>query len=180
MRLLLSHQQADELVKQAKDAAPREICGLLAGKDGRVSLILPIANIADAPTRAYRMDEHALAHALFALEYQTVGLLAIYHSHPTHDPIPSQMDIRQWQYPDTAMMIISLKDEPRVTAWQIRSTGSQPLSIHIGNEPPPPRYPSFSNAQKAAIIVSAVAAAILVLIIAVTLLPPAPAIPPTP
>jgi proteasome lid subunit RPN8/RPN11 len=56
---------------------------------------------------------------------QTNGLdvLAIYHSHPTSEPIPSRTDLERNWWPGVVSLIISLKDEPpRVRGWWLRET----------------------------------------------------------
>ena len=51
-------------------------------------------------------------------------LLAIYHSHPTSEPIPSRTDLERNYYgSDVVHFIISLKDaEPRMRGWWLGET----------------------------------------------------------
>ena len=48
------------LVAEAARAAPAECCGLLLGRDGRISEARPAANVADNPLRRFEIDPAAL------------------------------------------------------------------------------------------------------------------------
>jgi proteasome lid subunit RPN8/RPN11 len=176
--LWLSHEQARALVKHAQAAAPNEACGIIAGEKSRAVEIIPIANAAENPQQTYYMDEQALARALLPLHRRGMSLLAFYHSHPKSDPIPSPVDVRSATYPDTPYLIVGLKGEPRLAAWQMRYGEVTPVPLHIGFDPPESSTGSeLTKAQKIAILLSALIAFVLVLVLSLSLLPPAPAIP---
>jgi hypothetical protein len=86
--------------------------------------------------------------------------------------------VRSATYPDTPYLIIGLKAEARLAAWQIRYGEVIPVSLHIGLNPPVPQAGAkLTKAQKNAILLSALIAFILVIVISLTLLPSAPSVP---
>lgn len=177
MRLWLSREQSRVIVEHIRAEAPREACGIIAGRGTRAQLIIPIPNMAAEPLHTYHMDERRLAETLAGLDSSGLELVGLYHSHPSSEPIPSPTDIQQASYPDTPYLIVGMKGgEPKLAAWSIRYGQVTPVVLHVGDEPPP-ETPALSNAQKTAILVSAGIALILMIVIALSLLPPAPIIP---
>ncbi len=173
----LSREQAQTISDHARAESPREACGLIAGQRERAAEIIPIPNIASDPQHAYYMDERALVEALTHLEARHLELIGFYHSHPQSDPIPSQTDVRQANYPNTPYVIVGLKgDAPRLAAWNMSYGRVSEVTLHVGDEPPP-ESASLSRAQKIAILLSAVIALILLIAVSLSLLPPAPVLP---
>lgn len=173
----LTREQAQTIIDQARAAAPNEACGVIAGRGARAVEIIPIPNTAADPQRNYRMDERRLVETLAGLEPRGMELVGFYHSHPNSDPIPSPTDVRQATYPDTPYLIVGLKGgEARLSAWSMRYGQVTPVTVHVGDEPPPAAR-TLSSAQKIAILVSAVIALILMIVLSLSLLPPAPIIP---
>jgi hypothetical protein len=105
-------------------------------------------------------------------------LIAIYHSHPRGEPIPSPKDVEAAPPLAVAHLIVGLKHrEPRLAVWHMYGGQVERVELHIGAEPPPPSQSlQLSRAQRNAIILSAVIAFLLALIISLSLLPPAPVI----
>ncbi len=180
MMLWLSPQQAGQLVEAARNGAPREVCGVLAGSAGRVCEVTTIANIAAQPERGFRMDERALAQALTGLAARGLEPLAFYHSHPHSDPRPSALDIAEANYPDVAMLIIGLRPSPALMAWSVRWGELTPIELVVSAARPGPAIPRWTMAARIAVMIAVVAAVALLLVIAFSLLPPPPQIPPTP
>jgi proteasome lid subunit RPN8/RPN11 len=106
--LRLSRVQLEQMIAQARADAPLETCGLLAGRDGRVTRVLPVPNILRSRV-AYRMDGQEFLDAMAACDFEP---LAIYHSHPQGPPVPSPTDVAESYYPDSIYVIISLAQEP--------------------------------------------------------------------
>jgi proteasome lid subunit RPN8/RPN11 len=180
MVLWLQPDQADQLVARAYADLPRETCGLIAGtRRGNIDQaaeIIPIPNCAPDPVHAYRMDERALAAALIGLEKRGLALVGIYHSHPQGSPIPSQQDILQAAYPDTAYLLIGMKDgAPQLAAWQISSRAVERVELHVGANPPPHQTPP--RAAQTSILIAGAVAFIFLIAVSLSLLPPAPEIP---
>jgi proteasome lid subunit RPN8/RPN11 len=127
-RLLLPTQLRDEMFSQAKAALPNECCGQLAGSvdaDGlaRVVKRYPLINAAASPSK-YVADGPDLFAAARDMRQRGIDLVAIYHSHPTSDPIPSKTDMEQSFYGSQVVnLIISMKAEsPVMRGWWLTET----------------------------------------------------------
>lgn len=95
--ITLNEQQLFMIHKQAEKESPREACGMLAGKNGVVTLVLPVQNTEQGKTR-FRMDPRAQLRAMELIEIEGLELLAIYHSHPKGKYHPSETDVRESTY----------------------------------------------------------------------------------
>jgi proteasome lid subunit RPN8/RPN11 len=58
-------------------------------------------------------------------ETQKLGLeiLAVYHSHPTSEAVPSRKDLERSYSTEVQNLIISLKNDPVVRAWWLDADG---------------------------------------------------------
>jgi proteasome lid subunit RPN8/RPN11 len=120
----IERKHLSEMISHARDEAPREACGLLAGRDGRVLRIYRIRN-ADRSTTSYRLDPDQQFRAFKDIENRGLELLGIYHSHPSSPATPSDKDMEQAYYPEVAYILISLADpaEAQVRAFRINAEG---------------------------------------------------------
>ncbi|HXG10464.1 MAG TPA: M67 family metallopeptidase [Gemmataceae bacterium] len=124
-RLQIPRRLYEGVLEQARAEFPNECCGLLAGRLdqgppplGRAVRRYPLVNAADCPARRYYADEKSLVNAVRDLRERGLDVLAIYHSHPTSDPVPSRTDLEQNYWPGVVSLIISLKaDVPCVRGW---------------------------------------------------------------
>jgi proteasome lid subunit RPN8/RPN11 len=123
LKLQFSRPLYEEMLAQAVSELPNECCGLLAGREGRVTHRYPLTNALASRVR-YQADPRELIAAHKDMWQQGTDHLAIYHSHPTSDPVPSRTDLEQnYHGPDMIYVIISLKGgEPSVRAWQLAET----------------------------------------------------------
>ena len=80
------------LLEEAAKAAPTECCGLLLGRDGKVEIALPAANVAPDPSCRFEIDPAALFAAHRGARDGGPQLLGYYHSHPDGHPVPSATD----------------------------------------------------------------------------------------
>ncbi len=108
-RLELDRATYDELIEHARSDFPYEVCGLLAGRDGRVVKHYRIPNAARSMTY-YSMDPKAMLHAMNEIDDEDWELAAIYHSHTHTEAFPSPTDVQLAFYPDPVYLIISLQD----------------------------------------------------------------------
>ncbi len=118
-RLLIPGRHYDEIVAQAKAELPNECCGLLAGlvdqlKVGRVLQRYSLVNNAASPTE-YLANDITLFHAYRDMRERDLDLLAVYHSHPVTEPVPSKTDLERNYFEDVMHLIISLKGDAPVT-----------------------------------------------------------------
>ena len=121
-RLLLPRPIFEEMVAQAQAERPNECCGLLAGRihaDGtaRVQRRYPLINAAQSPIE-FLSDPQSMFDAERDRRARGIDFLAVYHSHPTSEPIPSRKDREQSYSLEVMNLIISLKEPgPTVRAW---------------------------------------------------------------
>jgi [CysO sulfur-carrier protein]-S-L-cysteine hydrolase len=86
-----------------------------------VTMHLPLVNALASPTE-YESEPQSLFAAHKAMRVAGVDVLAVYHSHPTSDPIPSRRD-RERSYDERVVhLIIGLGGaEPEVRGWRLRA-----------------------------------------------------------
>lgn len=111
---------AAAILRHARAGYPQEVCGLIAGRDGRGVAIYPGHNVSPTPETAFELDTETLARQI-ALEDQGLALVAIYHSHPQGPAAPSATDITRAFYPDAVQIICSLAQPaaPELRAFRI-------------------------------------------------------------
>jgi proteasome lid subunit RPN8/RPN11 len=116
----------EEIVKHAIAELPNECCGILAGNIAGDSATavrrFSLVNAAVNPRVEYLSESRSILAAHKAIREQKLVEVAVYHSHPTSDPIPSRKDRENNPYDDFVMhLILSLKDgQPRLSGWWIR------------------------------------------------------------
>jgi proteasome lid subunit RPN8/RPN11 len=120
----------EELLAGARSRPGVECCGLLAGRDAVVSVILPAEN-AIASASAYEIAPAELFALFRRMRAEGLDHLGIYHSHPRGDNAPSARDIERAFYPDAAYFIISPQpNAPRpVRAFRIANGRQSELAI---------------------------------------------------
>jgi proteasome lid subunit RPN8/RPN11 len=112
--LTLTFVQWKQMRDQAAAADPIEACGLLAGTQDKVYVVIPVPNELNSPVR-YRFAPADHLAAFNQIERAGLDLLAIYHSHPKGPPHPSNTDIDEAAY-DVVYIIWS----PENDEWQER------------------------------------------------------------
>lgn len=178
MYLWLTHAQSQALLRHAHEARPNEACGLISGRQGQAQQVVPIHNVAPQPQIQYQLDPAEQIRAMSAFQQAGLELTAIYHSHPNGEPIPSQTDIREANYPDSIYLIIGFtRGETRLAAWHIHGGRVDSVPIHIGPTAPEYTPQTMTHTQRASLIITAILSALFVIAYAIYLLPPAPPIP---
>jgi proteasome lid subunit RPN8/RPN11 len=110
------------IVEHAIRDAPRECCGIIAGRDGTPVQLYETRNIA-AGNRLYEIDPAQLIDLEFReFPEQGLELVAIYHSHPESPAYPSATDVELAFWPDAVFLICSLadRDRPGIRGFRIR------------------------------------------------------------
>src|SRR5262249_17809870 len=138
---LIPRSQYDAMVAQAKAELPNECCGLLAGfleespssadpvdfapeplMRARVLERYPLVNNAASP-KEYLANDRTLFDAYRDMRARDLDLLAVYHSHPVTDPVPSKKDLERNYFETVMHLIISLREqEPQMRAWWLGAT----------------------------------------------------------
>ncbi len=186
--LWLTNEQATKIVAQAAASPDEEVCGLLFGRvlpsqplnQPMIDEIVLIDNVAADRATRYEMNPVQFVNAYASAAAAGRELLAIYHSHVSSPPIPSETDVAEAQYPDAVYLIVRLiGGEARFAAWSITAAEVLSVPLHIGDHAPSfaAVSPVLSPAQKFSVILSAVLAAVFLLAVSLTLLPPAPPLP---
>ena len=131
-QLVLAPWQAAQIVDHARAARPREACGLLAGRDGRVERIYPLPNTEKSPVR-YLADPQAQVDAMLEIEERGDEIVGIYHSHLDAPAYPSPTDVAMAAYPDAVHLIVSLTqgDSPVLGAFRIRDEEIEEVDIVV-------------------------------------------------
>lgn len=110
----------DAMVSHCRRESPRECCGLLGGEPPRVGSFHPLRNVAPAAETRYDADPRDLIEAVVDLRSRDSEILAIYHSHPRWEAVPSRTDLEENHYGAVPRIIVSLlSDPPDVRAWRL-------------------------------------------------------------
>jgi proteasome lid subunit RPN8/RPN11 len=121
----IERKHLSEIVSHAREEAPREACGILAGRDGRVLRLYRARNADPSPT-SYSLEPEQQYRIFKDIEDRGLELVAIYHSHASSPATPSDKDIKQAYYPEASYLVVSLTDplEPQVRAFRITEDGA--------------------------------------------------------
>jgi proteasome lid subunit RPN8/RPN11 len=129
MDLILAPGILESVIQSARDAYPKEACGLLVGRDA-AGRFVPVKNVATDASQ-YEMDPAELIASLRDLRQTGEKLLAIFHSHPSGPAEPSKRDIQQAYYPEAAHLIVSLADPGRPQAVAFRIVDGEVLPVEV-------------------------------------------------
>ena len=121
-----------QLEQAARREPHREICGLLAGRDGATTRIFPATNAAADAAKNYEVAPEELFRLMRQIRAAGLTLMGIYHSHPNGRNQPSARDIERAYYPDVAYFIVSAQTDPKpVRAFSIREGRAIEVEIEI-------------------------------------------------
>lgn len=118
--LTLPQEFIDEMIAHAREEAPNECCGIIAGENGRAVKLYRARNSEASPYR-YSVDPRDLFAIHRECEENGWEFLAIYHSHTASEAYPSPTDVRLAFWPESYYVLVSLMepDEPAVRAYRI-------------------------------------------------------------
>ena len=129
MRIAQAH--LDEIVAHAVRDLPNECCGLVGVRDGRVTHVLPLENMAASPFRfEMGIDQQ---RAIDEIEDAGSEVGAMYHSHPRTDAWPSQTDMSlSDRWPGLEWVIVGfVSTEPVVRSFRVTTTGVEALDLEV-------------------------------------------------
>lgn len=122
---MLSIQKSDlqTIIGHCRAGLPNESCGMLGGRDGRVTKVYPMKNAKPGPDY-YEMDPEEQFRVMKDMRESGLELVALFHSHPTGHAYPSSVDVQQayWpgtdlpNYPDAVYLIVSFMDRSNPAA----------------------------------------------------------------
>jgi [CysO sulfur-carrier protein]-S-L-cysteine hydrolase len=124
MTLHIPEAMYEEMVQHARAELPNECVGMLigtkAGSAGQVHEYLPLVNELQSPTRFFT-EPRSMLRAEKRCRERKLDVLAIFHSHPTSQPIPSRYDVADHYSSEVMCLIISLEKETiALEGWWIR------------------------------------------------------------
>lgn len=122
----------DDIIVQAREGFPLEVCGILGGTGDTVSMHYRMTNT-DASNEHFMMDPKEQFAVVKDLRARETVMLAIYHSHPETPARPSEEDIRLALTPDVSTIIISLAepDRPVIKSYRIQGGTVDPEEIEV-------------------------------------------------
>lgn len=135
-RLIVPVSLWAEVVAHARSEWPNECCGVLAGHlagpTGQVTRCFPVRNRLASPTE-YETDAADLLAAFRAMRQEGLELLAVYHSHPAAEPVPSRRDVERNTYGEGVVhLIVGLAGPaPVMRAWRLTPSGC--LEVELMN-----------------------------------------------
>jgi len=125
--LRLAPSVREDIVAHARESAPEEVCGILAGRhgaaaDGGASTAKASAratNAADSPRNRYELAPAEQLELMRELEDEGHEVVGFYHSHPRGPPAPSNVDAHEATWEGYSYVIVSLgAAEPDVRSWR--------------------------------------------------------------
>jgi proteasome lid subunit RPN8/RPN11 len=114
----------DDIIAHAREGFPLEVCGILGGRDGVVSVTYRMTNT-DASNEHFMMDPREQFAVVKELRASGLEMLVIYHSHPETPVRPSEEDIRLALTPDVSYAIVSLAEPATPVLRSFRITAGQ-------------------------------------------------------
>ena len=129
--LLLAADAYDALCDLAFQAYPLEMCGLIAGADGRAQHFYRCRNDA-ASAKVYTLNPSDHLRAELDADDHDWEIIGVVHSHTHSEPYPSPTDVAQAPDPAWHYVIVSLKrDAPEVRSYRIMGgeIAEEPISL---------------------------------------------------
>lgn len=109
----ITREQLEELIAHARLEKPKEACGILAGKNGKVAAVYRGTNVDQNPNIRYMMDPIEQYRVLRQIDDDGLEVVGLYHSHPQSAAFPSATDKKLAFFPDAVYVIVSLMDDER-------------------------------------------------------------------
>jgi len=128
MEIEVSREVVLALVADARDAHPRECCGILLGEGARIETFVPTANVHPEPERHFEIDPQALIDAHRAARQGGPQVLGYVHSHPNGLARPSATDAAAASADGRVWVIIA---NGEVTFWRDGDDGFAALPYRI-------------------------------------------------
>ena len=128
----------DVVARQARDAWPRECCGVLLGRGDHIEAAVAITNLAGGEGR-YLLDPEEHIAARREARRRGVEVIGFYHSHPGGRASPSPTDLAEASYPDHIYLIVAVgRERPAEVesrAYRLSQKGYVELPLVVDAEP---------------------------------------------
>ena len=106
MPLRASRATIEELILHAREALPRECCGLLVGAPDEIAWTTRARNLDPSPGR-YLVDPEDHFEAQRRARSAGLSVIGAYHSHPGREAVPSAADRAEADAPEFLYVIVS-------------------------------------------------------------------------
>lgn len=118
--------------------APLEACGLLAGKENKVEVVLRMRNAAQSPVR-FRIEPQEQWEAFQWMETRGLDLVGIFHSHPSGPATASVTDIAEAAYEVAHVIWARAAGKWTARAFWIENGQAIEIPLQVEETPPLPR-----------------------------------------
>lgn len=116
-RLVVLDSVRDELIEDAREGAPAEVCGILAGESGEyggesapderfVEKVYSVENTAINQYTRYEIDPREQLAVMEQIEESGREIVGFYHSHPAGPSEPSETDVAEATWPGKSYVIV--------------------------------------------------------------------------
>ncbi len=129
----IGQELLDEIVAHAREEAPNECCGMVAGSDGRATRVYRARNAEQSPLR-YMLHPQDQFRITMEIEDRGEEIAAIYHSHTKSPAEPSQTDINlaeSWSEPVYLICSLSNPESPDVRGFRIRGGRVEEVELDV-------------------------------------------------
>jgi len=118
--LTLSQALLDQVLAHARRDHPDECCGVIAGKDGAATRVIPMENAERSPT-GFSFESGEWLRVYRAVDDADEDLLAVYHSHTATEAYPSRTDVLWAQHNEFAhwLLVSTRSDDDEVRSYTI-------------------------------------------------------------
>lgn len=120
MNIAIASEVRNHLLAAAETAHPRECCGLLLGRPGRIEAAVAAANVAADPDHSFEIDPATLLRTHREARGRGHQVIGHYHSHPNGVGEPSPRDAARAVAGGQFWLIIAAG---RVSAWTAGDDG---------------------------------------------------------
>ncbi|WP_194842003.1 Mov34/MPN/PAD-1 family protein [Gracilibacillus salitolerans] len=121
----------EKMIAEGENNLPDEACGLLAGYHHQVRSFWPLQNQLKSSTRFF-VPKEMVTTAVKSIQNRKEQVLAIFHTHPSTKPVPSQFDLIHHPNEEVDMVIISYKYQiPQIKWYQIKNKTYKACTINI-------------------------------------------------
>ena len=129
----LPAEMRDDIIAHARLDAPRECCGIIAGRGGIPFHLYRTTNVAPGNSLYEISPEELIDLEFRQMPAAGTELVAIYHSHPVSEAYPSPTDRELAFWPDAVYLICSLRDpeRPQIRGFRLQDGEVAELNLVI-------------------------------------------------
>jgi proteasome lid subunit RPN8/RPN11 len=135
-RLRITAGVLEAMISHCQAETPLEACGLLSGRGNLAMACYRFRNALRSEVK-YDVAPDELIQVIQQLRERREDIVALYHSHPRWQAVPSKTDLRENHWGEMPRIIVSLLDEePVVRIWRLTEDNYTeiPWELIAGNE----------------------------------------------